>query len=55
LAGPRPRNDKGSDDGKSKSNALGWDDQTIAEDMEAWNDEILEALAGTYVLNENDD
>ncbi|OBT61838.1 hypothetical protein VE03_08801 [Pseudogymnoascus sp. 23342-1-I1] len=42
-------------DGKSNNN-LGWNDQTIEEDIESWNDEILtEALAGTHVLNENDD
>ncbi|KAE8450344.1 hypothetical protein EG329_006418 [Mollisiaceae sp. DMI_Dod_QoI] len=43
-------------DGKSKRNAFGWSDQTIEDDMESWNDMIMmEALAGQYVMNENDD
>jgi exonuclease 3'-5' domain-containing protein 1 len=43
-------------DGKSKGNALGWNDQTIEEEIESWNEEIMmEASAGEYVLNENDE
>ena len=43
-------------DDKSKHNALGWNDQTIEDDIESWNDMIMmEASAGQYVLNENDD
>lgn len=32
---------------KSKGNALGWNNQTIEEEIESWNEEILmEAMAG---------
>jgi exonuclease 3'-5' domain-containing protein 1 len=42
--------------GKSKSMALGWDDHLLEEYMDSWNDDIMmEAMDGTYVLNENDD
>jgi exonuclease 3'-5' domain-containing protein 1 len=35
-------------DGNSKSKALGWDDQSIDQDIESWNEDIMmEAMAGT--------
>jgi exonuclease 3'-5' domain-containing protein 1 len=43
-------------DGKAKDGNLGWNDEALEDDMEAWNEDIMmEAAAGQYVLNENDD
>ncbi|TAQ85606.1 hypothetical protein B7494_g6060 [Chlorociboria aeruginascens] len=43
-------------DGKSKSNALGWNDDTIEKGIESWNEDILmEASLGDWILNENDE
>jgi exonuclease 3'-5' domain-containing protein 1 len=41
--------------GNSTSKALGWDDQSINNEIESWNEDIMmEARAGTHVLNEDD-
>lgn len=43
-------------DGNSESNALGWSDETIDEERDSWNDDIImEHLTGEYVLDENDE
>jgi hypothetical protein len=42
-------------DGNSKSKVLGWDDQSIDQEIESWNEDIMmEAMAGTHVLNKDD-
>ncbi|CZT48367.1 uncharacterized protein RSE6_09051 [Rhynchosporium secalis] len=43
-------------DGSSKGFALGWNDHIIETEIESWNEELMmEAQAGTHVLNENDE
>jgi exonuclease 3'-5' domain-containing protein 1 len=42
-------------DGNSKNLALGWDDYTMDQRIETWNDEILmEAMIGDWVLDKDD-
>jgi exonuclease 3'-5' domain-containing protein 1 len=43
-------------DGKSRSQVLGWDDESIDQAIESWNDDIMmEAMLGENVLNKEDD
>jgi exonuclease 3'-5' domain-containing protein 1 len=42
-------------DGNSKIKALRWDDQSIDQEIDSWNEDIMmEAMAGTHVLNKDD-
>jgi len=42
-------------DGNSNNKALGWNDQTIEQEMDCWNEVIMtEGIAGTHVLNDDD-
>lgn len=42
-------------DGKSKVQTIGWNDETITEAMESWDEDIMmERMAGENMLNEED-